>query len=98
MNLKNLAKKPELIKLVIDDEATVTEYGEPIEFYTYDRQPISTFLKVATGDRTDPEVLLELMKNLILDETGATIISEENILPSKVLMTAFTKLVDVLGK
>ena len=60
MNLKNLAKKPELIKLTIDNEDIVKEFGEPLDFYCYDRHPMDVFLKVATKDRDDHVAMMEL--------------------------------------
>ena len=40
MKLSQLAAKPTLIKLELDDEDVVKEYGEPLEFWIHDRQPI----------------------------------------------------------
>jgi hypothetical protein len=40
MKLEKLASKPQLIKLIIDDAEIIEEFGEPLEFWTWDRQPI----------------------------------------------------------
>ena len=47
MKISQIASKPQLIKLVIEDPEIIKEYGnEPIEFWTYDRQPLETFMKL----------------------------------------------------
>ena len=98
MKLKSLAKQAELIKVTIDDEAIVQAYGEPLDFYVYDRQPMETFLKFASGGGQDVQVMGQIMKDMILDEDGTPVITDGYMLPSNVLVAAFTKLVAQLGK
>jgi hypothetical protein len=98
MNLKDLAKTPELIKITIDDEDIVKEYGESLDFYAMDRQPMETFLKFAAGDRTDFVMMANLLKEMVLDSDGNPVIKDGFTLPSKVMMAAFSKIVEQLGK
>ena len=98
MKFKDLASKPKLIQVILDDEDTVASYGESLEFYTYDRQPIQTFMKLASTQGTDNEAMLELVRKMILDEQGKEIITEEVSIPGPVLMRAITKIVATLGK
>ena len=96
MNLKNLAAKPQLIKITIDDEEIVTEYGEPLDFWTWDRQPIDSYLKLANGGESG--MILEVVKNNVLDEAGVPIISDGMTLPGPVLVKVVNKIVEALGK
>jgi len=98
MKLKDLASKPKLIQVILDDEDTIASYGESLEFYTYDRQPIQTFMKLAATQGTDNEAMLEMVRKMILDEDGNEIITEEVSIPGPVLMRAITKIVATLGK
>ena len=98
MKLKDLASKPKLIQVILDDEDTIASYGESLEFFTYDRQPIQTFMKLASTQGTDNEAMLELVRKMILDETGAEIITDEISIPGPILMRAITKIVATLGK
>jgi len=98
MKLKALAKQPELVKVSIDDDEIVKEYGEPLDFYIMDRQPMETFLKFATSGGQDVETMSALMKDMILDEDGNKVIDNGYLLPSKILVAAFTKLASQLGK
>lgn len=98
MKLSELSQKPKLVPVIIDDEDIVKEYGEPLEFYSYDRQPVETFLKLASIDQNNPSMVLDAVRKLILDENGKEIITEEGTLPTKVLMKVIQKAVESLGK
>jgi len=98
MNLKDLAAKPQLIKITIDDEDIVKEYGEPLDFWTWDRQPMDVFLKIAGSQGKDYGVILETVKNLVLDESGQPLMVDDVSLPGPVLMQVINKIIDILGK
>jgi hypothetical protein len=98
MKLSQLAAKPQLIPFIIDDEATVAEFGEAIEFYSYDRQPLDTFMKLANAQQQDMGSMIEIIRTLILDEDGKQIIGKDSMLPSAVLLKAISKIVERLGK
>jgi len=98
MKLSQIAAKPQLVQLVLDDEETIASYGEPMEFWTYDRQPIQTFMKLASTQGTDNQAMLEVVRRMILDENGKEILTDEISLPGPVLMRAITKIVASLGK
>lgn len=93
-----MASKPQLISVVIDDEITVKEHGEAIEFWTWDRQPLDTFMRLANVNHSDTGSMIEIVRTLILDESGQEIISDENVLPTPLLLRAIEKIVDLLGK
>ena len=73
MKINQLASKPQLIKLIIDDEDVVAEYGEAVEFWTLDRQPLETFMKLAGASQNDPKLIIDIVRTLILDENGNAI-------------------------
>lgn len=98
MKLKDLASKPQLVKITLDDEDIVKEYGEPLEFYTWDKQPMNTFLKIAKAGRDDLGGLVDSVKDLIMDEEGNQVIQEGVALPGFVLVRAINKIVETLGK
>lgn len=98
MNLKDLAKQPTLIKLTLDDADIVKEYGEPLDFWTWDRQPMDMFLKIAARGSEDMGEMVNVLKDLVLDENGNKVMVDGLVLPSKVLMATFSKMVSILGK
>lgn len=98
MKLSELAKKPQLVRVTLDDQDIVTEFGEVIEFWTWDRQPMDTFLKLASLDQNNTASVIEAVRGLVLDETGAPVITGENTLPTKVMMRVITAVVESLGK
>jgi hypothetical protein len=98
MKLNQLSAKPVLVLVSLDDEATITEFGEALEFHTWDRQPMDVFMKLANMDQSNPGAIIDIVKTLILDEAGKPILSDDNMLPTKVLMRAIAKVSEQLGK
>lgn len=98
MKLSQLAAKPQLIKIELDDEAIVKEHGESIEFYTWDRQPLEVFMKLANARDGDVGSIIESVRTLILDEDGKQIITGDKMLPTDVLIAAISKITNTLGK
>jgi hypothetical protein len=97
MKLSQLTAKPQLIEVSIDDIETMTEFGEPITFHTWDRQPLDTFMKL-TNSSSDSTNIIEIVRTLILDEKGKELLSKDNMLPTNILMKAITKVSELLGK
>ena len=98
MKLSQLAAKPQLIKITLDDQSIVTQYGEAIEFYTWDRQPLEVFMRLANQSQVDGSSIIDIIKTLILNDDGTEVIQGDNMLPTDVLMAAITKLTASLGK
>jgi hypothetical protein len=98
MKLSALTAKPQLIDILIDDEDTIKEFGEPIEFWTWDRQPMDVFMKLANADQNNTSSVIEIVKTLILDEKGKEILKDDIMLPTHVLMKAISKVTEILGK
>jgi len=98
MKLAELSQKPELIKIEIDKAELVEKYGDTLEFFCFDRQPIDVFTKLANADTSDPGSMTMLFKELILDEHSAPIINGESVLPMDVMIEAIKLIGDRLGK
>ena len=98
MKLSQLASKPQLITIEVNDDAVVQEFGEPLEFHTWDRQPLDIFMKLASATQTDPGQMIDIVRKLILDENGKEIISKEQMLPTHVLVKVIARIVETLGK
>lgn len=98
MNLKNLATKPQLIKVTLDDSQIVEQYGEALEFWIWDKQPLSKFVRFANAETANFGELVEFCSDLILDEEGQPIMTGDLILPSGVLVKCVNKVVEQLGK
>jgi hypothetical protein len=98
MKLSQLTAKPQLIDVHIDDEDTIKEFGEQIEFWTWDRQPMDVFMKLANATGNDTVGIINIVKTLILDEKGKEILKDDNMLPTHVLMKAIAKVTELLGK
>jgi hypothetical protein len=98
MKLSQLAREPQLIKVVIDDEDIITEYAEAIEFWTWDRQPMDTFMKMAAVNPDDYSSIVSAVRGLVLDDTGQPMLTDKATLPTKVMLRVIAKVVEGLGK
>ena len=98
MKLSEIAKKPRLIEVTINDEDIVAEFGEALTFWTWDRQPMDVFLKLAAIDQKNTASVIEAVRELILNEDGSQVLTGEESLPTKVLMRVIVSVVESLGK
>lgn len=98
MKLSELAAKPKLVKMIIEDEDVIKEYGEALEFYTYDRQPMDVFLAMSNITAENYNSIVDTIKRLVLDEQGQSIIKGDVTLPTKIMLKVITKVVETLGK
>jgi len=97
MKLTQLASKPKLECVTIDDADIVELYGEPLEFYMYDRQDMETFMSMASLDQENQSEILKVISNLVYDEEGNHVITDEISLPIPVMTKVIQKVVSRLG-
>ena len=99
MKLKELSAKPQLIEITLSNKAVKDKYGDAVTFHTWDRQPMDVFMQLANAnDGGKPGDVIDMVKDLILDEEGKPIISEDNIIPTDVMILAIGAIVERLGK
>lgn len=98
MKLQDLATKPQLTEVVIDNKDIVEKYGETINFFILDRLPIDTFTKLASLKTEDVAQMYEVMKDLVLDEKGNPVMGDDRILPVDILTECIVQVSDFLGK
>lgn len=98
MKINQIASKPQLIMVTLDDEATIKELGEPLDFWTWDRQPLDKFMKLASIKNDKPEEIIAVVKTLILDESGKEVITGDVMIPTQILIRIIQKVVETLGK
>ena len=98
MNLKDLAKEPTLVKVVLDDPEVIETIGEPVEFYTWDRQPMSTYLRMASVNPEDTMSVFGAIRDQVLDQDGLPILTDSNGLPPLLLLKVLNRVVENLGK
>jgi hypothetical protein len=99
MKLSQLSKEPQLIEISLDGEEIIKEYGESLVFYTWDRQPMDVFTRLANqGEKADIGELLDIVRTLVLDEDGKEILTQNSTLPTPVLMQVINKVITQLGK
>ena len=98
MKLTQLAAKPQLVKIVLNDEDIVKEFGEELEFFIYDRQPMDRFVRLAQMKGEDMGELIAAVNDMVLDEEGNSIVKDGLVLPTNVMTKVIGKVVETLGK
>lgn len=100
MKIAELATEPKLLKVVLDDADIVEQYGDELEFWVWDRQPIEKFLKFAGKTITEDDLpeLIAFTREMILDEDGQPVVREGKILPTLIMTRCITKVMEQLGK
>lgn len=98
MDLTKLVAKPQLKKITLDDDKTLAEYGEALDFYIYDRQPVDVFVKMATLRTDEFGDIVKIVNGMILDKDGNTVVTEGMALPQKLYIRVIEKVVQELGE
>jgi hypothetical protein len=98
MDITKLAAEPQLIKIELNNEDLVARYGEVIEFYTWDRQPLETFMELVSATENNSGNMVALVKDFILDSKGNKVLGNKKTLPNDVLIVAVGAIVERLGK
>jgi len=98
MKLTQLASKPQLIKITLDTATIKEKYGDELEFWIMDRQPIDQFIKMATLGTDNYGEMIKMVNDLVLDEKGNKAVKEGEALPNDVMMTVIGAVVERLGK
>lgn len=98
MKLTQLASKPQLIKITLDTEEIKAKYGDELEFWIMDRQPIDQFIRMATLGADNYGEMIKMVNSLVLDEAGQPAVKEGEALPNDVMMTVIGAVVERLGK
>lgn len=99
MLISQVAKKPTLIKMDLDDAKIVETYGDVITFYMYDNIDLNTyfnFFKVQQDE--NGEELNKLIRKIILDEKGRQVVKDDEMLPIDICFAALVKINENLGK
>jgi hypothetical protein len=100
MKLTEVASKPQLIKITLDEAEIMETYGDELEFWTWDRQPLEKYLGLVGQDASmeNMPALIEFAKELILDESGNKVMADGEVLPTLVMTLAVNKVVAQMGK
>lgn len=97
MKLAELAAAPKLIQITIDDSETVEAYGEPVEFWVYDRQDMDTFMKLANVGENNMGEIIKVVNSMVRTEDGECFLGEDKVLPMDLMLKVIEEVVSQLG-
>ena len=98
-NIKEFAKKPQLIQVTIDNPDIVEAYGEPIDFWMMDHVDLSTYFGYFKAQsENDGDEINTLLRKIILNQEGNPALADDEALPVDITVAALTKVNEILGK
>lgn len=97
-SLDQLARKPELLEIVIDTPEIVEEYGEPIVFYMKDYLDITTYFDFYRAQTENDDKLNSVFRKIILNKDGQPALKDGHALPVTLAVAVLSKVNDNLGK
>lgn len=97
MDLRAVASKPVLQKVTLDNPQFLETFGEPLEFFMYDRQSMDTYIRLSTINQTDVGAMIKEVRKLLFDAQGKPMLDEDQELPIDVLIETINAVVARLG-
>jgi hypothetical protein len=99
MDISQLAKKPKLEKLEINEKEIVEAYGEPISFWMMDHIDVNTYFSFYKLQQEENGSLLnELLRKIILKENGKAALGPDEVLPVDITLAVLVRINEHLGK
>jgi len=99
MDIKQFARKPQLVEVALDDAALVEAYGDVIKFWMYDFVDINTYFDFfRSQSEKNNSQLNAMLRSIILNAEGQPSLEPGDSLPIDISVAALTKINEILGK
>ena len=99
MDISQIKKKSELVKITVDTDDIVNMFGEPVEFWMYDTLSLSTYFNFYKLQQEEDDTLLySLLRKIILKEDGTYAIADDEVIPTELVIAILFKISEFLGK
>ena len=97
-DIKDFARKPELVRVELNNEDVIAEFGDSVIFYMKDYVDISTYFDFYRSQTDNPGGLNSVLRKLVLNAEGQPVMGEDEALPATLAIGALSKISEVLGK
>ena len=97
-NIDQIARKPELIEIVLDTDEIREAYGDAVIFYMKDFVDINTYFDFYRSQQENTNSLSVILKKIILNAQGEPVIKDGFELPADIAIAALGKINETLGK
>jgi hypothetical protein len=99
VKIQEFKLQPKLIEVVLDGEDIVRDYGEAITFWMYDHLDLTTYFQfVRAQSEAKTDELLQIIKSILRDENGNTVMDPDDQLPVDIFAEAVIAISRHLGK
>lgn len=97
IKLSTLKAKPTLVEKLCQSPAVLEAFGAPIQFWTWDRIPMETYMQLVDADPDDIKIRFEIAKSLILDEDGSTMLQGTEVFTPAVMTEVVSEVFSDMG-
>jgi hypothetical protein len=85
VRLSSLKAKPTLVEKLIEDADIIEAFGGPLQFWTWDRIPLETYMALVSADQDDISSRFAIARKLILEEDGTVILTGDEVFTPAVM-------------
>lgn len=97
IKLSSLKAKPTLVEKLLDDKEIVEAFGGAIQFWTWDRIPLETYMQLVSADQDDIKIRFDIAKKLILDEDGQQMLTNDEVFTPAVMTAVVAEVFNGMG-
>ena len=97
IKLSSLKAKPTLVEKLLDDEEVVKVVGGAIQFWTWDRVPLETYMQLVSAEADDIKIRFDIAKKLILNEDGSVMLNGDEVFTPAIMTAVVAEVFDGMG-
>jgi hypothetical protein len=97
MKLEQLAIKPKLKKITINDPDIVARYGDEIEYWMYDRHDMDLYLRMSQVNGKDISAIAAVVREVVLNEGGNPVLGDDEVLPPDMMFKVIESAIKEMG-
>jgi hypothetical protein len=99
MDIKQLARRPQLTELQVSTPEILEAVGEPIVFYMQDHMDLATYFEFYKLQQSqDMNQLMDLMRQVVRTSSGEPAIAPDELLPVDVAVAILFRINEYMGK
>ena len=97
VKLSSLKAKPTLVEKLLEDKEIIEAFGGPIQFWSWDRVPLETYMQLVSASEADIKIRFEIAKKLILEEDGKQMLTGDEVFTPAVMTAVVAEVFNGMG-
>ena len=97
IKLSTLKAKPTLVEKLCKSPSVIEAFGAPIQFWSWDRIPMETYMQLVDADEKDIKIRFEIAKKLILNEDGTVMLVGDEVFTPAIMTEVVAEVFSDMG-